>query len=286
MKLFISSKPEALAAMNCSHTVEAEYGSTVVLGSKTTLAHHQGEYKGNKCPCLYKNGEIHFEEGDTIGISHMDWDTFGGVTAILGTKLEGGIWDNIWELMAFVDLVGPHKIHDFPIGFDKGVLEYANAMWAYSEDHRVFAPRDGSVEDIFNSKMTEMEQFMYELKTNPEEYLAKGAAWAEANKTLEEESLVDRIGNVIVRQSDKFVNHLYAGDVDVSAVVALNTETGSITLSFSDAITGWSACDIMQEIFGMEAGGHDGIAGTPRDVEYDIWDTMNVVTLALQAVGG
>jgi hypothetical protein len=62
------------------------------------------------------------------------------------------------------------------------------------------------------------------------------------------------------------------------AVVGYNTQTKAITLSFEsdEARAGLSACDIMQELFGPLAGGHAGIAGTPRGEEYTIDDARRV----------
>jgi hypothetical protein len=50
------------------------------------------------------------------------------------------------------------------------------------------------------------------------------------------------------------------------AVIAFNTKSGSITLSFAEETDPRNACELMQAVFGPEAGGHKGIAGSPRGV--------------------
>ena len=52
------------------------------------------------------------------------------------------------------------------------------------------------------------------------------------------------------------------------ACVAYDEEKGSVTLSFADvsALRGMSAKVMVQEVWGPDAGGHDGIAGSPRGV--------------------
>lgn len=46
--------------------------------------------------------------------------------------------------------------------------------------------------------------------------------------------------------------------------MAFNTKSGSVTLSFAEKDDPRDACEIMQKVFGPEAGGHKGIAGSPR----------------------
>ena len=54
----------------------------------------------------------------------------------------------------------------------------------------------------------------------------------------------------------------------------LNPTVGSITLSFEDGGEKFNAAVIMREFFGPEAGGHAGIAGSPRGVVYNMDDLL------------
>ena len=106
MKILISANPEALKKeldnFSKTVTVEAEYGSVVVEGTELTLAHH-GDRSGNPAPCLHE-GKV---DCDAIGLSHVDLDAMGGVLAVCGRK---PVAPSFWELAAFVDVNGPHKL--------------------------------------------------------------------------------------------------------------------------------------------------------------------------------
>lgn len=157
----------------------------------------------------------------------------------------------------------------------------------------------------------------------PYGHLSRGRDWAKAQSELDTKSFIDTWGvasgyiggfgdfqeampsatadvqlrhcdggswvpYVYVRSSEAFVNHLYNhGGVVASAVVGFNQKTGAITLSFeSGAKSPLSASEIMQEVFGPLAGGHRGIAGTPRDQVYTLADAEALaekVTKKLQA---
>lgn len=54
------------------------------------------------------------------------------------------------------------------------------------------------------------------------------------------------------------------------------TRFNAITLAFADGGVELSAEMIMKDIFGKEAGGRAGIAGTPRGVEYTLEDAERV----------
>ena len=118
--------------------------------------------------------------------------------------------------------------------------------------------------------------------------MSAGRAWAAKNEALERETLVSEYGNgaVLLRSSDKFVNHLYGPTA--AAVVGYNTKVGSITVSFSDedARKGLSACDILQEVYGPLAGGHAGIAGTPRGETYTPADAAALARVVADKLRG
>lgn len=170
------------------------------------------------------------------------------------------------------------------------------AWWAWSRDNRVMAPRDGGVADA-TALVEQALRALAVLLGDPSEeraaMLAAGAALATNEEVLEARSWVRAEGGVAVRISDRFVNALYAhegtavncrapggcacrgedGPCDMEylpwrrvyrAVAALNTATGQINLSLADPVPGVSCRAIVQALWGPEAGGHDGIAGSPR----------------------
>jgi hypothetical protein len=306
MKIIIANNSASLEAINPDATVEAEYGDMVVLGQVITLAHH-GIRSNRPCPCSLPNfPDLGIE---TIGISHVDLDTIGGILAILGQKPDQFDWvRNFWRVAAEVDARGVHKLHDIGFGdtAPKMIEESLNAWWAFSEspEGRVFAPRDGSAVEVDLTRHFDVLTILltqrhvpcrggidehehtvycgcpdcegYYTWDSPErlELIEAGRAWADAKAKLDQESLVEDLGVVLLRSSDQFTNHLYRS---AKAVVSFNTKFQSVTVSLADPIPGVSCREIVQDLWGPEAGGHDGIAGSPRGQEMTLGDARTVV---------
>lgn len=283
MKVLLAATPEALeralAEYALTATVEAEYGEAVVEGSVETLAHH-GPRAGAPCPCLRPNGRI---QVDAIGVSHVDLDTLGGIMALKGVKPTDQWVDPFWRLAAGVDLKGPHRVYDVAEEVDASLddVELLQAWWAWSESHRCPRPQAGEaldvsayvaeacqvVEDLIDPQLSCMEQLRGvrygEAHDRREDLFKAGAEWLSAKEALEASSFVSLVadGLVVLRQAGCFVNHLYG---DAVAVVALNTATGAVTLSLADPMEGVNCCAVAQLLWGPLAGGHAGIAGSPR----------------------
>ena len=93
-------------------TVEAEYGGSCIEGKEITLAHHVEKYKDNPAPC---NTDLEKTlDGATILVSHIDLDTLGGIFAISGEKMDD---PEFWQAAEFIDLNGPHHIHELSDSF-------------------------------------------------------------------------------------------------------------------------------------------------------------------------
>jgi hypothetical protein len=280
-------------------TVEAEYGSTVVEGSLLTLAHHTPEYAHNPSPCTRPGGMTGYVEGvEVVGLSHVDLDSVGGTLAVLGDKPGP---DSFWALAGRIDILGPHRLEQ--------AIEEANARphdvlalhaywaWARTPEGRVMLPRDGSVADVTNDVMKHrsvLREIFNELRDNPGLGVDGGAGGAriEAGRrfaaegaALQKASFVKMEGDVVLRTSPEFVNHLYqftTGEGGITeatgvarAVVAFNSKTGAVTVSFASAPTGpVNARTIVQQLWGTEAGGHAGIAGSPRNQQMTMGDAL------------
>jgi len=257
-------------------TVEAEYGDIVVEGSETTLTDHQGE--DTPKPCERENEE--FGDIDAIGVSHVDLDTLGGIMTLLGVKPEDS---DFWELASFVDANGVHRIPEFDP--DEKTLEKLHAFQAYSDENPIYAPRDGSAKDV-SDEVAEYVEVLKSILDGDEELLQSGRDFAGSKEALNESSFVERRGPVVVRVADEFTNHLYRtpeGEL-AQAVVSLRTDFHSCTVSLAEPEnTDVSACDIVQEVWDDEAGGHDGIAGGPRDAFMGLDDLRDLRDATFQA---
>lgn len=307
MKILMSSNPEnlkvALAAFTSTATVEAEYGDVVVEGSVVTLAHH-GKRSARPCPCLCDNLNVLGLGIEAIGISHMDLDTLGGVMAVMGSKpepfYEGEYCssrvfaDFFWRIASYVDTHGAHKLAQWSDthltvdtlcniqerglngGFDEEISRYTyrdliNAWWAWSEENRKYPPRDGSVEDVtefVTSAREVVEKLLSSQDSARTDLVEEGRQWAEKNATMDADTFVSNVDGVILRTSEKFVNHLYR--TDTRAIVSYNPLIQSLTVSVPDTIDGFSCGEFLKKEFGPLAGGHAGIGGTPRGEVYTL----------------
>ncbi|MBW2122274.1 MAG: hypothetical protein JRH07_10565 [Deltaproteobacteria bacterium] len=252
-------------------TVEAEYGSRVLEGSRFTAAHHQpqGPFSSMEQPAPCNNPKIpRLEAGENIVVSHLDLDTIGGVGRGVGhPAMEIPGTEGFWELAEFVDLHGPHMLT--PEAGSPEDQARLRAWWAWAKVNIPRLPRD-AVTDVTALVLKALDFLQSVLLGKEPEAMAAGRAMAEAEDHLNTESFLRLEGEVVVRKSDEFVNHLYrhnGGALLAKGVAALNSKTGAVTISLAAPIEGVSCRKIVQEIWGPEAGGHDGIAGSPRGQE-------------------
>ena len=264
-------------------TVEAEYGSVVVEGRVYTAAHHQpsGPYAGDHVveggrpsPCNDRDIptlETGLEQDSIILISHFDLDTVGGVLRahLYAEPIFKPEFDAFWALASFVDVNGVHKQNLS----GASILDHArlDAWWAWADKHVPRLPREG-VTDV-SALMEDAYKALADILVagNPA-MLEAGRRRREAGDALNVASLVEaRSSGVLVRCAPTerdFVNHLYEaftgkGMVVGRAIVSYNP-AGSITVSLADPVPGVSCRVLVQRLWGALAGGHDGIAGSPR----------------------
>ena len=89
-----------------------------------------------------------------------------------------------------------------------------------------------------------------------------------------------------------FVNHLYEAFTDKGMVVGRGivsyNPAGSITVSLADPVPGVSCRVLVQRLWGALAGGHDGIAGSPRGqvmMQSDVESAVQALEDALDNAG-
>lgn len=273
---------EAAKGVVADVSVEAEYGSTVCEGRVLTLAHHQvdGPYSfagGARAPCnasmliaehsaelkaqLSRAGSVSFL------VSHLDLDTVGGIARVLaeltGLSGDSGLFTNhegFWRLAEYVDLSGPHRALKSKDADDVNMLAL-NAYWAHQHTRAI--KRTTEALDVTNEVESAIMALNAILVAKDQVALTQGRRHAEEQERLDANSLIECCADgVVVRAAPTFVNHLYG--TDGRAVVSYNQSFGSITMSLADPVPGVSCRALVQELFGPDAGGHDGIAGSPR----------------------
>ena len=254
-------------------SVEAEYGD-FVKEAPITLAHH-GSRSSNPAPCnaeIPEHGEI-----NRILVSHLDLDTVGGIMAILETKPED---KEFWKAAEYIDINGPHHIHELP----QDIQDKLNAFYAVEFEFRKEEPRlpRDQVVDVSDAflKRAEAIQTILDPERN-KEMIQAGRDWERETTEAVEKNLVREGHGLRVFISDGvFCNGAYYSpnlNELQKACATLNTKTNAITLSFADGGKELNAKEIMQKLFGPEAGGREGIAGSPRGEEMTEFDLSKLV---------
>lgn len=272
MSVLLAPSAALAHTVDAKVSVEAEYGSVVVQGSLFTAAHHQksGPFSTSENPAPCNNPAIpHLEKDDTILVSHLDLDTLGGVlrTVEAAEALFEAKHDAFWQLAEFVDLNGPHRLGES--GASEELLLRLYTVWGGWSVFLPRFPRD-EITDVSQWVVLGWELLTRILIDEDEDTLEQGHLWKEAQDELNESTFHSLHDGIIFRVDDQpsgFCNHLYVAPdgTPAKAVVCLNTGNGSITVSLADPIEGVSCRELVQGLWGPEAGGHDGIAGSPRE---------------------
>jgi len=256
-------------------TVEAEYGSEVKGGTERTLAHHTGKYKGKPAVSTLKPSPL---SSGTILVSHLDLDTIIACLDLLGKS--NLVSDGLREISGFVDVNGPHRLNDLNLSEED--IDKIHAWWA-REEAMERKPRD-KVSDV-TSDILKAGELLSKIEAKDAELIGKGRDLKKQNSQLEKDSFIKIVGDVIVRKADQFVNHLYNHDKKVyKGVAAMNTKHGSVTISLERPIPGVSCQKIVQDLWGPEAGGHGGIAGSPRGQSMNKKDLMDAAEALNKAI--
>lgn len=286
----VCSNADTLSKSKPEVTIEAEYGARCVEGTKLTLAHH-GPRSENPAPCVTKVpkglGRELAKTKATIGISHLDLDTLGGILRLAeqdGPQVGG---DEFWRVAAFVDVKGPHRLLE--ANTDEETTRQLHAFWAWSEKNRCRpSPEvDDVTANVKKAATVLMEIFGLSSEDLQTYWLDAGDRLRDAEEKLNKSSFCESTlsGTAILRISDRFVNHLYTAPNGETAdvVLAYNTVTGAITVSRENEQVDFHAAEFLQELFGPEAGGHPGIAGSPRGKRMLLSDlTLTWQTLAVR----
>lgn len=247
-------------------TVEAEYGEMVIEGETLTLAHH-GSRSNNPAPCNDPRA-VKLPDNATVLVSHLDLDTLGGLMALQGKKPDN---PEFWKAAEYIDVNGPHHIHEFP----QEIQDKLNAYYAFENESRADGRPDREhIQDVTESVNKYIEGIDVVLDDKDYSHNAMidaGRKWEQEVTKAVEDRLVSENENVRVFSTNgPFCNGSYyspSQEKIIPAVVSYNEKFNSITLSFADGGKELSARDIVQSLWGPEAGGRDGIAGSPRGQE-------------------
>lgn len=267
-KIILAPSFELAKAVQATATVEAEYGANVVEGTFCTLAHHVKEYSDHPAPCNNAAVPV-LPEGSTILVSHIDLDTVGGVMALLGIKPEDKAF---WEAAEFIDLNGPHHGYKFPSELPK-----LQAYWAWNanQPRRTPSVESKDVTEVIESHADVISRII----KGDTELIEAGEKWAIETSEKVEGCLIEETERVrVFVMDDVFCSASYYSktlDQIIPITVQMNTKMGSITVATCDGAI--NAKEIVQSLWGMEAGGHPGIAGSPRGKRMNLNDLVKAV---------
>lgn len=281
-------------------TVEAEYGTTVVEGKAYTAAHHQtagSKYAGDHVvtggrpsPCIDKSIPV-LDPGEgawIIGISHLDLDTIGGVLRALPAAADIFLpaHDGFWTLAAFLDVSGAHKM-----ALAKAAEEDVERIYGWMAYSKQIPRLPLNVLTDATELVLGCLPVLRALLADDAELLQAGRDFREKVRELNEASFEYMTDDgMILRVAPgerDFVNQLYTAPDETLgvAVVAYNKHVGTITVSLESAIPGVSCRDVVQGLWGELAGGHAGIAGSPRGQimsEDDVSDCVDALETAIR----
>ena len=265
--------------MTAEVTVEAEYGAFVWEGRLYTAAHHQPALSpyagrhvrpdGRPSPCNDDAIPV-LHSGGLVGCSHLDLDTFGGLlrTESDHTHLFGPDSAPFWDLAEQVDVRGPHRLQDLGT---PALRNQVRAFWAWCRRQHVPDDRVSDISFLVREAALIVLEILVEVPHRINEGVALLDAETESNRT----TFVHASGRVILRHLNDpggFVNGLYRcpdGTLE-EGVVTWSRPKGSITLSIAEPSShpNIDCRALAQTLWGPEAGGHVGIAGTPRGSRY------------------
>ena len=257
-----------------SLTVEAEYGAFVCEGTRYTAAHHQpvgSDYvgrhlhpEGRPAPCNDENIPV-LSDNEVALISHLDLDTIGGLMRATGLYNSSfSEHSAFWDLAEKCDVEGVHSL-------DEKDPYYFCLMGIQKEikDTRPQFPKDHNLE--VSSFVTSISDYISVALSSPFEgsNYEKGLGFVQGERDLNLKTFqyMTPLSVVIRRSPDgDFCNHLYSDPDGVRgiAVVTYNEKWKSISVSLAEPIKGFSCREVVQELWGDEAGGHQNIAGSPR----------------------
>lgn len=257
MRVYLVPKYTLDIDISIDATVEAEYGSEIIEGKTITLAHHVSKYKDHRAPCIQEVSKL--PDSSNIIISHIDLDTLGGIAALMGVKHEN---KEFWEGVEYIDLNGPHHLNEL----DNNIANMINAYNAYAALKHL--DKFDDIKDVTDVVIDRI-NIINRIIDGDEKLITEGLDYFNREQKRIEECLVFENPNIRIFYSNGiFCNASYYSkklDMIVPYIVSFNSYYDSLSFSSENGGIDISCQLVMKELFGKEAGGHNGIAGSPRN---------------------
>ena len=299
--ILLAPSYELAVPLPASISIEAEYGTQVKEGRLYTAAHHQpigvrdGEWtdieEGGHAVAPIVDVQIPNIKEGIILVSHLDLDTVGGCLRAMGADLDWYMDGDFAAAAAEMDVRGPHRMpeilermvrdhHLLPARAKKYKKQF-HAWWALSR--RVRYARD-EVHDV-TSHVVEAAHLLRRINRMDPDVIDAGEDWAEAREAARAASFVSastfKSGHTVLlrkRIEGEFVNAQYEHEGGVAdIIIGYKPEGGEITISTSRPVPELDCREFMQEVYGPEAGGKNGIAGSPREASLGLADATELL---------
>lgn len=171
-----------------------------------------------------------------------------------------------WEGAEYIDVKGPHHIQEL----SKDVQDKLNAYYAWNAVQPKSQINSGVVSDVTEKVLQHgkaLDSILDERAVNHDEMIQAGKKWREQITEQVESRLVSesRYARCFVTDGVFCSSGYYSPSQQMSlpATVVLNTKDNNILVSFYDSEK-FNAKDFVQTLWGPDAGGKAGIAGSPR----------------------
>lgn len=239
-------------------TVGAEYGDDVIEGKLITLAHRAEKYKNNNAACNTDYVPL-LQDNSTIIVSQLNLDTVAGIGALIGRKEQDS---NFWKDVEFLVLNGEHNLFQL----DKTSRDKYIAYKAYQQKNKM--PRITEITDVTEQALEYLD-ILGKIMNGDKQLIEEGKEWDKRAKEEIEECLVFENDNIRVFDSPEgvFCSASYYSEERQKVIPCTSTLNGrfkAITLAMADGGKELSAKEIVQKLWGSEAGGLAGIAGSPK----------------------
>jgi len=282
-----SSRESAGTAHIMPHCcIETEYGDWALEGTIYTANHHLPKYAGMPAPCnveLPYRYHLTLPMGVNIIVSHIDLDTVLGVMGLMGEWYF--VPKKFREVAEFIDLNGPHHIHKF----DQETQDLFNAYWAWNALPENRAPRATEITDVTGVifKYIQFFELLFDLYAhNSPPLIEAGREWAANIQRETESKLLMETENYRVFSTDGvFCGASYYSPTHrtiAKVCISFNEKFKAITVSCSDGSLDCRA--LVQSLWGPEAGGHKGIAGSPRGMSMGETELKRAVHTVKRAI--
>jgi hypothetical protein len=196
-------------------------------------------------------------------------DALGGVLAVTGDKPDD---PEFWKGAGYVDVHGIHNIHDLREDVQQELTAFS-AQKAKEPRERITDVKD--VKEDIGRHLGYVRAITDPEHEKNREYIEYGKEWQKENERQVEDRCVFENNYVrgFVTDGVYCAASYYSPEAEkvIPCTVTYNTNYNTITVAFADGGREnggkLSAKEIVQELWGKEAGGRDGVAGSPRGQE-------------------